>query len=85
MSDKSAPMTDARLAQLKGGLLNPSCKTLAADSALELVTEVERLRADVTILRGDLIAARAKVRELEVDGEARDDQDRADISEGKRS
>lgn len=85
MSDKNAPMTDARLAQLKGGLMNPSCKTLAADSALELVTEVERLRADVVILRGDLISARARVRELEADSDARDDQDRADVSEGKRS
>jgi hypothetical protein len=66
MSDKSASMTDARLAQLKGGLLNPSCKTLAADSALELVTEVERLRADNTILRGDLIQARAALKRHEV-------------------
>lgn len=62
----SEPMSDTRLAYLKGGLLNASCKTLAADSAWELVLEVERLRADNLVLRGELVKSREALKRHEV-------------------
>ena len=60
-------MTEERFTQLKGGLMNPSCKTLARDSALELCDEIERLQrenagltAAIRELRASVIKAPAK-------------------------